>query len=197
MLTKYVVRPETEIALRRRGGETVGFEPYVKGLPADLVGKPSDWTPLLAEKLQLSELAKWNREDGVLTGTNADAPWTTCEFGATTYDDCAVRARIKTPGYCALCVQIGAQNRMLLVGPGTFLFRGDQGVAQSTAATMTPLKRETDFVVVRRGAELEAWIDGVKVLTGPAIRGAALVGIGVAQGSAQFVDVRVRKLDPQ
>jgi len=194
MLTKYPLRKETETFLRARAGEPVGFEPYVKGLPASIVGKASDWAPLLGEKLALSDLAKWNRENGVVTGTNPSTEWTTCEFKTIPYGDCAVRARIKTTGYCALSVQLGRGNRAILAGPGTFIFRDDKGMAQSGAVAMTAAKTETDFVLVRRGAELEVWIDGVKALTGPAVVGPARPGIGVAQGTATFVDVQVRWL---
>jgi hypothetical protein len=190
---KFPVRAETETLLRQGAGEAVGFEPYVKGLPPELAGKPADWTPLLGKQLKLTELAKWNREDGVLTGTNADPQWTFCDFGEDEYGDCAVRATIKTTGLCALGVRIGDANRALLVN-GTFIYRGDTYVASSQTAQMTPARTDTDFVVVRRGAQLEIWIDGAKALTGPAVVGPARVGVGVALGSAKFTDVRVRKL---
>jgi hypothetical protein len=194
-LAKFPMRPETETFLRYRAGEPVGFAPYVKGLPRELVGKPEDWTSVLAEKLDLSDLAKWNREDGgVVVGTNPSTQWTTCEFKTIPYGDCAVRARIKTTGYCAISVQLGRDNRAVLAGPGTFIFRDDKGVAQSGAVAMTQAKTETDFVLVRRGTELEVWIDGVKALTGAAVAGPARPGIGVAQGSATFLDVQVRWL---
>jgi hypothetical protein len=190
---KFPLRPETETLLRVGAGEAVGFEPFVKGLPPDIAGKTADWKPLLGEKLKLTDLAKWNREDGVLVGTNADAPWTFCDFGEDEYGDCVVRATITTAGFCALGVRIGDANRALLVN-GTFIYRGDRPVASSDVAQMTPSRTLTDFVVVRRGAQLEIWIDGAKALTGPAVVGPAKVGVGVALGSAKFTDVRVRKL---
>jgi len=190
---KFPLRPETETLLRQGAGEGVGFEPYVRGLPPDLAGKPSEWKTLVAEKLKLSELAKWNREDGVITGTNPDPQWTFCDFGEDEYGDCVVRATIKTTAQCALGVRIGDSNRALLVN-GTFIYRGDTPITSSPLAEMTPTRRDTDFVVARRGATLEIWIDGAKVLTGPAVVGPAKIGIGVALGAARFMDVRVRKL---
>ncbi len=190
---KFPLRPETETLLRSGAGEAVGFEPYVKGLPAEIAGRSFEWKPLLAEKLKLSDLQKWNREDRVVTGSNPDPQWTWCDFGETEYEDCVVRATIKTTGFCALGVRIGDANRALLVN-GTFIYRGDAPVASSQTAQMTPARTDTDFVVVRRGAELEVWIDGAKALSGPAVVGPSLVGVGVALGSAKFTDVRVRKL---
>jgi len=190
---KFPLRPETEALLRQGAGEAVNFEPYVKGLPPEIAGKPADWTPLLAETLGPTDAAKWNREGGVVAGTNPDPEWTFCDFGATEYGDCAVRAKIKTQGFCAVGVRIGDENRALLVN-GTFIYRGDTPVTSSQVAQMTPSRTDTDFVVVRRGAQLEIWIDGAKALTGPAVVGPARVGVGVALGSATFTDVRVRKL---
>jgi hypothetical protein len=193
---KYPLRAETETLLAQRDGEGVGFEPYVKGLPPDIAGKPGDWVPLLAAKMKLDDLTKWNREDGVLKGTNADPAWSFCELGDETWGDCAIRAVIKTTDFCALGVRLSDSNKALLVN-GTFIYRGADPVAHSPKAEMTPMRRDTDFVVVRRGEEMEIWIDGVKVLTGPAVRGNARVGVGVALGAATFTDVRARKLAPR
>jgi hypothetical protein len=195
-LAKYPLREETEMLLRYRAGDTAGYAPWVTGLPADVEGRPADWTPLIPERLELSDLTKWNKEDGVITGTNPAAEWTTCEFKTDPYTNCAVRARVRTAAYCGLRVQIGPLNQAMLVGPGTFLFRGEQISASSPATTMTQLRRDTDFVLVRRGNTLDVWIDGVKALTGPAVPGEARIAIGVAQGTARFTDVRVRKLLP-
>jgi hypothetical protein len=189
---KFPIRDETERLLRQGAGEAAAFEPYVKGLPKELVGKASDWKPLLAAKMKLDDLEKWNREDGVITGTNPDAPWSFCDLGDEEWGDCAVRATIKTPHGSPIALRLGDANRALLVN-GTFIYRGDAYLTHSTATQMTPAKRETDFVLVRRGPHLEIWIDGVKVLTGAAVVGNARVGIGVALGTATFTDVRARK----
>lgn len=196
-LAKYPLKAEVETLLRYRGGEPVGFAPYVAGLAPEIAGKPSDWTTISATQLKLQDLSKWNREEGVIFGMNPAPEWTVCEFATDTYDDCAVRARIRTKAYCALRLQIGADNQAILVGTGTYAFRGEQLTATSTAANMTHLRRDTDFVLVRRGETLEVWIDGVKVITTAAVPGPAKIGIGVAQGNADFTEVRVRKLAPK
>jgi hypothetical protein len=194
-VAKFPLRPETETLLRIRNGDAASFPPYVTGLPPEILGRPADWTPLLSSPMKIDDLNQWNREDGAIAGTNPTTDWAVCGLGDAVDGDCAVRARIETKGYCAVSVQIGSQNRAMLVQSGTFVFRDANGIAQSGAAQMTQSRTSTDFLLVRRGAELEVWIDGAKVLTAPGVAGPAVPGIGVAQGAARFTDVRVRKLD--
>jgi hypothetical protein len=59
---------------------------------------------------------------------------------------------------------------------------------------MTPERKETDFVLVRRGRAIEVWIDERKALTATGDAAPAPVGLGFHQGRVTFRDVRVRKL---
>lgn len=194
MLSKYRVRPEVAKRLEVDAGAASGFEPYSRGLPVELLGKPGDWTSLLAGERDPDDAAKWKKDGKGLRGLNPATDWTICRLGKDEYDDCAVRATIRTKSFCAVQVRIGAENQAMLVGPGTFLFRGSDLMKQSKGATMGRDQATTDFVVVRRGAEVEVWIDGVRILKAKSAAGKAPIGVGVAQGEAVFEEVRVRRL---
>jgi hypothetical protein len=193
MLDAYEIRPEVERLLRIRRGETLAFEPFEAALLEALLGGDPAWTDLTDADLRPKDEGVWSRADGAIRAVNGKGAWAICELGTGTYGDCVVRARIRTPRSTALQVRLGPENQAMLVN-GVFLYRGDRPVASSEVARMDGTRRSTDFVLVRRGAMVQIWIDGVLALTTGAAGGASPVGIGVHGGEAVFEDVRVRRL---
>ena len=189
MLAKFPLRPEVETLLSERAGEGAGFA----GLPPDIAGKPSDWASLMAADLKPVGPATWERKGEAIVGSNSGDAWGALEFGTERYEDCVVRARIKTPVPCPIQVRLGPDNQVMVVN-GVFLYRGEQAVRSSMQAKMDASRRETDLVVARRGITIDVWVDGAKVLSAPAAAGPNPVGVGLHRGSATFEDVRVRRL---
>jgi hypothetical protein len=195
-LDAYELRPEVELLLRQRHGESVTFPKFLPpvGLPAELLGRPGDWRPLAGEELRSTTPDRWKREQGAIVGDSDRAEWTVCELGSQEFGDCVVRARILTPTSGPVQVRLGPGNQAMLVN-GTFLYNSRGPVAASDAvASMTPERKETDFVLVRRGRAIEVWIDERKALTATGDAAPAPVGLGFHQGRVTFRDVRVRKL---
>lgn len=190
-LEKYPLRPEVEVVLRRRFGEAAGF-----GLPPDVAGKPADWKSLDAAALDADDAAKWKRAEGKIVGTTnpADGNWSVCQLGKDTWGDCALRATIRTQAYCAVQLRLGDANQVMLVGNGTFVYRGDGPHASAPRPVVVAGANTFDVVVVRRSGVLDVWVDGDRVLTCATLRDPTTAGIGVAQGTATFEDVRIREL---
>lgn len=162
-------------------------------LPDDLRGAPADWSTLADAAMPADAAAKWKRGKDGVTGTNPAAEWSVCELGTVVYGDCAIRARVTTAARCDIRVQAGKLNAATVAENGTFLHRGTAAVGASSSVAMTGERRETDLLLVRRGGRLEVWVDGAKVLAGRDVPGDARPGIGVANGTATFTDVRVRR----
>ncbi len=179
----FPLRPEVEALLAARlGGAGAGV--------TELLAQGNGWTQLVPT----AGPGEWKREGNALVGTSATAEWSVCELGTEQYRDCIVRAHVRTPQSCALQVRLGPGNRAMLVN-GTFVYRGDKPFAFTQSPQMDPQRKETDFVLVRRGGVLEVWIDGAKALSCEASNEPAPVGIGVCGGTAVFDDVRVRALE--
>jgi len=194
-LDDYVLRPEVETLLRQRHGEDAPFARAGPAeLPADLLGKPGDWKPLLDAKLHPDAAANWKRTKEGLVGTTGDGSqeWTICELGEDRYGECIVRAKVTTAGV-PVQVRLGGENQGMLVN-GTFLYRGGTPVASQPFPTVPQSAKSVDLALVRRGGRAQVWINGEKILDVAAAGGDVRPGVGVAFGSATFTDVRVRKL---
>ena len=194
-LDRYPVRPETQTLLRQRDGEDARFEPFAKGVPAAVLGTPEAWTSILGLDLAPEKPGNWKREGGTLVATNSADEWTACDFGKELHGDCVVRVRVSTTGYTPVQVRLGADNQVMLVAPGTFLFRGEQGLASDPSVTMPMDGAKRDIVVARRGRHVQVWVDGRAALdTQEGAEGPRRVGVGIHKGTAIFEDVRVRPL---
>ena len=194
-LDKFPLRPEVETLLSQRDGTAARFKPFADGIPAAVLGKPEDWAPLLAKDLKPDRPDAWKREGTALAVSNATDDWIACDFGSETYGDCAVRVKVSTSGYTPVQVRFGPGNQVMFVQPGTFLFRGEQGVASDPAVQLPIASATLDLVVVRLGARIQAWVDGRAALdTETGAEGPLPVGVGINKGSARFVDVRVRRM---
>lgn len=194
-LDDYVLRPEVETLLRQRRGEDAPFARVGPAeLPADLLGKPGEWKPLLDAKLHPDAEAHWKRTKDGLVGARSDGSheWTICELGDDRYGDCVVRAKVTTAG-TPVQVRLGDQNQGMLVN-GTFLYRGGTPVASQPFPTLPQSAKSIDLALVRRGGRVQVWINGEKILDVAAAGPDARPGVGVAFGSVTFTDVRVRKL---
>ena len=194
LLEAWPVRPEVETLVRARDGEDVDFTTFVRGVPQDVLGALEDWVSLGDAELHPDEPANWRREGDGLVGTQGGDAWTACELGDETYRDCVFHAVVRTPAACPIQVRIGPDHQVMLVN-GTFLYRADNtSVAHSPSPALTPDRRRTEFYVLRRGARVEVWVDGVKALVAPGVRGAFRVGVGLHRGQAVFEELRVRRL---
>lgn len=93
-------------------------------LPDDLAGQATDWTSLADAAMSPGEASKWKRDKDSVTGTNAGGDWSVCDLGKAAFGDGAIRAHVKTPAPCGICVQARKVNAATLVAAGTFLLRG-------------------------------------------------------------------------
>lgn len=194
-LDAYVLRPEVETLLRQRHGEDAPFTRVVPAeLPADLLGSPGDWKPLLGAALHPDAAPNWKSTDAGLVGARTDGTgaWTVCELGDDRYGDCVVRARVTSAGV-PVQVRLGDGNQAMLVN-GTFLYRGDSPAASAPHPALAAAPKSYDLAIVRRKGRVEVWVGGERILELAAADGASRPGVGVAGGSATFTDVRVRRL---
>jgi hypothetical protein len=195
-----VLRPEVETLLRRRRGEAVPFTTLSGDadalLPKELLGKPTDWKSLDAAKLDPDEPKEWSKSGKAIKGSHrADANWTLCDLGSTSYGDCAVRATIRPVSGCiGVLLRLGKDAEALVTNAGTFVFASDSIVAVEHADPIGA-HPTLDMLMVRRGDMLSIFIDGKKILEGRVSDAKSPVGIGVAGGDASFENIRVRTLD--
>jgi len=195
LLDKFPLRPEVETLLSQRDGTAARFKPFAEGVPVALLGKPEDWIPLLGKDLKPDRPDAWKRDGAVLTASNATDDWIACDFGTEAHGDCAVRVKVATTGYTPVQVRFGPGNQVMFVQPGTFLFRGEQGLASDPAVQLPLGSTRLDLVVLRRGRHIQVWVDGRAALdTQAGTEGPLPVGVGINKGSAHFEDVRVRRL---
>lgn len=191
-LDAYALVPEVETLLRMRRGEPVSFD-SARGVPAAILGSPSDWTSLATATIHASPSADWTRSDGKFMASHAAPTWSTCELGDETYGDCVFRATVHTANPLPIELRLGAENRVLLV-QSIFLYRDETPLGSAPDVAMTAERKVTDFVVARRGDVIDVWIDDVKVLTAKGSATRAKPGLGVHLGSAVFENVRIRRL---
>lgn len=194
-LDAYVLRPEVETLLRQRHGEDAAFARIVPAeLPAELLGKPEDWTPLLDATLHPDAASHWKRTAAGLVGGKPGGGdgWTVCELGDERYGDCVVRAKVTTAGV-PVQLRLSDQNQGMLVN-GTFLYRGGTPAASAPFPTLPQSEKSVDLALVRRAGRVQVWVAGEKILDVAAAGSPERPGIGVAFGSATFTDVRVRRL---
>lgn len=191
-LDAFVLRPEVETLLKKRGGEAAAFDVYPltadARLPKELLGKPSDWKDITGQKLKGDG---WTRGPEGISGKSADANWVTCTLGTAKYKNCAVRAKVKATAV-GVQLRLGPKFQGMFTNAGAFVF-GASFVAGNREEKFAG-GREIDLLVVRRNGNMEVWVDGFLLVKGKADAGKALAGIGVAGGTATFREVRVRKL---
>lgn len=195
-LDGYALRPEVETALRRRRGEAAKFTVLDanpdRRLPAELLGKPEDWTALTAAKFAAGRDEDWKREGGGIRGTSGTPDWSVCSLGDGEFGDCAVRAKIRVePGCVGVQIRLGADCQAMVTEAGTFVWR--ETVTAAERAEPLSGRKELDLLLERRGDRVAIWIDGFKVVEGPAGSDPSRVGLGVAGGTATFESVRVRR----
>lgn len=195
-----VLRPEVETLLRRRRGEAVPFTTLAGDadalLPKEILGKPGDWKSLDAAKLDADEPKEWSKVGKAIKGSHkADANWSLCNLGATSYGDCAMRATITPVSGCVgVLLRLGANAEALITNAGTFVFSAGSVVTVEHAEPIGG-RKTIDMLVARRGETLSIFIDGKKIVEGRVSDAKAPVGIGVAGGEASFENIRVRTLE--
>jgi hypothetical protein len=200
LLDGYALRPEVMILLRRRHNERVEFDRYPltieERLPAEILGEPEDWKDLDAAPMRPETAADWSRAGGVLHGKNATPQWSWCELGKGRYGSCAVQAVIRpAAGSLGVALRIGDKVQALLVQNGVFHYRKDQSVAWTNKEVLGARPR-LHLLLVRKGEEMQVWLDGFPVLTSRVDKRPAPIGVGVAGGTASFLEVAVRTLRP-
>ena len=200
LLDGYALRPEVETLLRRRHREQVDFERYPlspeERLPREILGEPADWKDLDRAPLRPEAAADWSREGEVLQGKIATPQWSWCALGKRKYGSCAVRAVIRpSAGTLGVALRLGDRVQGMLVRNGVFHYRKAQSVKWNNKKDIRSRPR-VHFLLVRRGNEMQVWLDGFLVLTSRVDKRAAPIGVGVAGGAAAFEDVAVRALRP-
>lgn len=198
LLDGYALRPEVETLLLRRHRQPAEFDRYPltpeERLPKELRGQPDDWKELDAAALRPEKAADWSREGAVLKGTNGTPQWSWCALGKRQYGSCAVRAVIRPrAGTLGVALRLGDKMQAMLVRNGVFHYRQAQSVKWNNGEVLGA-RPQVHFLLVRRGKEMQVWLDGYRVLTSRVDKRAALVGVGVAGGAASFTDVAVRTL---
>jgi len=191
-LDAYTLRPEVETLLRRRAGEAAAFDVFAldpfSRLPEDVRGKPGDWKELTGHKLRGKG---FTQKGGVVTGRSDTPDWTWCELGSKKYKNCVLRAKVKAQGV-GVQLRLGPKFQAMFTNAGAFVW-GASYVNGNRAERFAP-DREIHLVVVRRDGAMQIFVDGFLVVEGKADATAALPGLGVAQGTATFTEVFVRKL---
>jgi hypothetical protein len=165
-------------------------------LPPEILGEPEDWKDLDAAPLRPETAADWSREGKVLHGKSATPQWSWCSLGKRKHGNCAVQAVIRpAANSLGVALRIGDKVQALLVQNGTFHYRKDQSVTWNGNEVLGGRTR-VHFLLVRRGGEMQVWLDGRRVLTSRVDKRPAPVAVGVAGGAASFLDVAVRTLRP-
>ena len=193
-LTEFKLRPEVETLLCRRRGETVKFAALEldpdKRLPPELLGKPEDWKRLLFKP---REGSGWKEVGDALEGFSGTPDWKVLQLRPRDYRNAVVRAKIRPLGDCVgVQLQLGNGCQAMLTNAGTFVW--NEGVTASVGEERISGRREIDLILERRDGSVTIWIDGFKIVTGPASEKSGVIGIGVAGGTAQFENIRIREL---
>ena len=184
-----MLRPEVKLLLADRHG-------HPRPLPAEIVGKPSDWQSLIDEKLSPEQEGQWRRtgDSIVVTHPQGSAAWSVCALGEKKYGDCVVRVRVRTRGILGgIQVRLGNGACAMLVANGTFIYRDDKPVA-APGAMKVPRKGEVEIVVVRRGTRMQVWVDGGKQVEADVDGSPQPIAIAAHTGEADFLKVEVRSL---
>jgi len=200
LLDGYVLRPEVETLLRRRHRQPADFDRFPltpeERLPEEIVGEPDDWKDLDDAPLRPETAADWSRKGGVLAGKSATPQWSWCALGKRKYGSCAVRAVIRPhAGSLGVALRLGDKVQALVVGNGIFHYSKAQSVAWNNEEVLGA-RPKLHLLLLRRGAEMQVWLDGFLVLTSRADKRAVPIGVGVAGGAASFEDIAVRALRP-
>jgi hypothetical protein len=191
-LDAFEMRKEVEILLGQRNGEYVQFGP----IPADILGKESDWRSLMKEKLAPRDGTKWTAGgDGISAG--GAGGWHVCALGTKKYGDCAVRAKIRTAGkFIGVQLQLGDKAAAMLNWDALYVWTGDTtGASARIDRKRLPVDAEIDLLIVRRENRLEVYVDGHRAAAGLVDAAAHTIGIGFHSGSkVTFSEVRVREV---
>jgi hypothetical protein len=183
MLDAYELASEVELLLRRRHGEEVRFDvfpldPFAR-LPDELRGKEKDWKALKTKPLK-----------------SATPNWVWQDLGRQKFKHGVLEAVLKpSAGAAGVAIRFGDRCEALVVQPGAFLFAQGRALGSSSDVRLGT-RTELHVALVRRGGEVEIWVDGFRVLTGRTASGDALPGVGIAGGTLEIARVRVRKLRP-
>lgn len=193
-LVTFDLKPEVAMLLRRRRGEDVRFAVLEldpdKRLPVELLGKPGDWRSVMPET---PGAQGWKRDGAAVEGVSDSHNWNVLPLGPRLHKNAVVRARIKPVGRCVgIQLQLGNSCQAMLTEAGTFVWC--EGVKAQDRSERLAGRAEIDLVMERRGRDVTIWIDGFKILQGVASDETAIVGLGVAGGTARFENVRVREL---
>ncbi len=196
MLANYELRPALRTLLQRRSGETVRFSSLItdpdQRLPTELLGKPSDWTSLMAADLAPDRADRWTRDGDEIAGRSTTANWELCRLGTEKLGDAALRARIKpVAGTVGVQVQLGKRCQLMLTNAGTFVWR--EGVVEQERSERIDGRDEIDLLLVRRGDRVTGYLDGLMVVQGIATDEPGAPAIGVAGGRARFVSIQLRR----
>lgn len=183
MLDGYELAPEVELLLRRRHGEEVRFDvfaldPFAR-LPEKVRGKDKEWKTLTAKPLK-----------------SATPNWVWQDLGRGKFKHGVLEAVLKpSAGAAGVAIRFGDRCEALVVRPGVFLFAQGAALASSPDVRLG-MRTELHVALVRRGGEVEIWVDGFRIVTGRAASGDALPGVGIAGGTLEIARIRVRKLRP-
>jgi hypothetical protein len=155
-------------------------------VPADVLGEPKEWKPLLPSEMKPSGGGTWDRNGKTYRGTTAKGEdWATLQLGDETYGDCVVRATLKTtPGSCGQ-IRFGKRCQVMVVANGAFVFDDGACVASEPSQGVGD-RTSIDFVMRRRAGKVELWLDGVRALQAP-------LSLGVAGAGCSVENVRLRR----
>ncbi len=196
-LDAFTVRPAMQTLVARRNGADGEFTHYEtdpeKRLPAELLGKPKDWTSLLGEKLTSEPKDAWKLVDDALVATPTPGAWVPATLGRKKYKDCAIQMRAVLTNCGAVQIRLSEDCQAMLVANGTFVWRGPTATA-SNLEYRSPMNGEVHLVLVRRGGKLTIYVNGDEVVTGDVDAGAELPGVAVNGGSVRVTELKIRKL---
>ena len=196
-LRKFELRPSIVTLLRKRRGERVefgsdGVDPDDR-LPKDVLGKAADWETVKPGEA-IAKNAQWHAVGGSIQGRSKTNDWNVLPLLHRAVGDCALRAKVRVAaGTVGVQLQFGDKCQAMMTNAGLFLWNG--GVRHQNREERLAPPEVIDLLVVRRGAKVQFFVDGKKVLEGRVGADAGVPSLGVAGGRATFENVRLRRLE--
>ncbi|MCA8956298.1 MAG: hypothetical protein KDC87_09490 [Planctomycetes bacterium] len=195
-LAKLELRPALVTLLRKRRGEHVAFAKSAVGadarLPADVLGEPAEWKPLVPAQAAIDRHADWQTVSGSIEGRSRTSDWTVFPLAEVKVRDGALRAKVAVPrGTVGVQLRFGERCQAMITNAGLFLWNG--GVRHMNREERLRGPATIDLVVLRSGSKVTFYLDGAQVLSGEVGNEPGVPAIGVAGGTASFESVRLRR----
>ncbi|MEM9379142.1 MAG: hypothetical protein AAGB93_04260 [Planctomycetota bacterium] len=197
-LDAFVMRPELATLMRRRrgdGGEFTVHGPPTKDMPADVLGKPEEWSSVLAKVVATDEVGTWTLGKDEVKGANGSGgDWSHVEVPGSEHGDCVLRLRARTGPSCwGIKLRLGAGCEGMVLGQGAFIYTPRGGVAHTDRVRLKG-NADVDLVLRVRDGQAELYVDGALLLEADVPQEPSPIGFGIVGGEATVTTFAVRDL---